>query len=341
MPTESAPGDLLPVHLRPKDDELLSSWLVRLAIAHSLSPDTFYALVMPHKPKFPNYVDERDNEGILSILPYLTGVTSDKIKATTLTRYRKVLLEYPTAGRLVPRDMSTQWLLPTSHRSSSSLLFGLQYCPQCLSEDGEPYFRRRWRFAFVTICGTHKTLLLDRCTNCGLPIDFRRNAAEDEGKKKKRSSLMMTRCYSCKFDVRAALPQRAPRTTFWYDSECQEYLLEALDKKSVIDRKGVIHSTYAFFYALYKLTTLLAHGEFGKFIRTQLCRRYGVKMFTVTQPENYKCIELLNVRERFGLIRLAIRVIAEWPDDMAYVNWQDNARPYQLFAKRDQESVGD
>lgn len=30
-------GKLYPVHLKPKDDELLTSWIVRLALAHGLT----------------------------------------------------------------------------------------------------------------------------------------------------------------------------------------------------------------------------------------------------------------------------------------------------------------
>ena len=39
--------ELLPVHLKPKEDELLSSWLIRLSIGHGLKPSIFGLRVFP------------------------------------------------------------------------------------------------------------------------------------------------------------------------------------------------------------------------------------------------------------------------------------------------------
>ena len=43
----------------------------------------------------------------------------------------------------------------------------LQFCPQCLAEDEEPYFRREWRLATTIVCARHGSRLLDRCPACG------------------------------------------------------------------------------------------------------------------------------------------------------------------------------
>jgi hypothetical protein len=40
-------GELLPVHFKPKDDELLSSWVVRLAFAHGRKPYSFSSILWP------------------------------------------------------------------------------------------------------------------------------------------------------------------------------------------------------------------------------------------------------------------------------------------------------
>ncbi|WP_369124446.1 TniQ family protein, partial [Undibacterium sp. CCC2.1] len=54
------------------------------------------------------------------------------------------------------------------HRKRNA--YGLQFCPTCLAEDSVPYFRRRWRVAFYTVCNEHKTMLLDRCPKCGSSV---------------------------------------------------------------------------------------------------------------------------------------------------------------------------
>jgi len=43
----------------------------------------------------------------------------------------------------------------------------LQFCPQCLAEDEQPYFRRQWRLATTIACARHGSRLLDRCPACG------------------------------------------------------------------------------------------------------------------------------------------------------------------------------
>ena len=43
----------------------------------------------------------------------------------------------------------------------------LQFCPHCLAEDEQPYFRREWRLATTIACARHGSRLLDRCPDCG------------------------------------------------------------------------------------------------------------------------------------------------------------------------------
>lgn len=47
-----------------------------------------------------------------------------------------------------------------------------QVCPQCLAEDG--YIRDELELAPVTVCSTHKALLVDECPACGYPLDWKR-----------------------------------------------------------------------------------------------------------------------------------------------------------------------
>ncbi len=39
----------------------------------------------------------------------------------------------------------------------------LQFCPHCLAEDEQPYFRREWRLATTIACVRHGSRLTDRC----------------------------------------------------------------------------------------------------------------------------------------------------------------------------------
>jgi hypothetical protein len=325
MPEADEIDTLLPVHLQPKDDELLSSWIVRIAIAHALKPDTFYSLLLSGRSKFPIYIDETENWVTLSKLQMATRVPRYRIEATTLQPYVNNLSSYFPAGHDKPRSMAYQWVMPISHQGLSYNLYGLQFCPSCLSEDKAPYFRHKWRFAFLTLCGIHRSLLLDRCTRCGMPIDFRRNASV-VSKNRQHMAQSMTRCHSCGFDIRAAKSPQVSRSTLSDDLEFQNALLNALVVDDIEDPKGKLHISSSLFYTLYELATLLSFGGFGKFIRIQLCRRYGFRIFTVVQPEIYKCIEVLNVRERYNILRLVGSVLGEWPNDLLSFSWRNRAQ---------------
>ncbi len=74
----------------------------------------------------------------------------------------------------------------------------LQFCPQCLAEDEEPYFRREWRLATTIVCARHGSRLLDRCPACGqglAPIN-------------QASLRPQNDCATCGFDLANA---KAPR----------------------------------------------------------------------------------------------------------------------------------
>jgi hypothetical protein len=152
--------------------------------------------------------------------------------------------------------------------------------------------------------------------------------------KKKQSTLTMTKCYSCGFDFRRAT-ESSPRSSIFVDGlEYQKTMLEALGKDAVVSPKGETYPLTSYFDTLYELMMLLAFGGFGKFIRNQLCRRYKIGLFHVIQPEKYPRIELLNVRERFGLLRVARKVLFEWPDDLMSFKLPDHSHwPFPPLSK--------
>ena len=104
----------------------------------------------------------------------------------------------------VERKAAWPWVMAQGSRNRRRF-GGLQYCPQCLDEDGMPYFRRHWRLAWHTGCERHGCLLADHCGSCRAPVEPHRCRAMDG---------VQTRCPSCSIDLRAT------RT----DSACQEAL---------------------------------------------------------------------------------------------------------------------
>jgi hypothetical protein len=156
-----------PLKLRPQEDELLSSWLVRLALLHRTMPMTFTNLYLPEtKNKFWSAdIDLQGDPAMLAALSRKSGVPAESLQAMTLRSYEGFLFE-----EIHGRTGGTQFINPLGMRGRRSTLPGLRYCPECLREDKRPYFRKGWRLAFSVLCPMHRCYLLDKCPGCATPL---------------------------------------------------------------------------------------------------------------------------------------------------------------------------
>lgn len=190
-------GNLLPVHLKPLPDELLSSWLVRLAHGHGLKLQTFSSMVFGRDKSIWNRdIDKLAPDWLIDRLFECTGASMETILDTTLKSYEGILYEH-----LQPNG-NTKWILPLGIYNRIRRGYGLQYCPRCLGEDATPYFRKHWRLAFSTICTKHGCYLLDACSKCKSPIAPHR--ADMQVRQYFPSADLNAHCWKCGFDLRSA-----------------------------------------------------------------------------------------------------------------------------------------
>ena len=184
---------LWPIHFKPLPDELLSSWLVRLAHSHGLKVQTFCNLIFGSRLQVWNRdIDRHAPEWLITELSVRTGTTTKQVMETTLQSYQGIMYyRHRASGTL-------SWIqsLKLHHRKFEG--FGLQFCPKCLAKDPEPYFRKSWRVAFNTICTIHNCMLHDRCPNCGQGVAFHRN---DMRHAKYIATISLKECHDCGFDL--------------------------------------------------------------------------------------------------------------------------------------------
>ncbi|PWI49829.1 hypothetical protein B5K03_34450 [Rhizobium phaseoli] len=166
-----------PVTVTPKPDELLSSWLHRLAYANGV-PARAFARVLGLTPgMWSARLDLKLSITLAHQLRQYADITSEQLTAMTL-----------------PDGIPRQLFLPLQklHRRSGSTW--LQFCPRCLATDEYPYFRREWRLATRLTCEKHSTRLRDRCTACNQPM-----AAFDQNELRPHHH-----CARCGYDLRRA-----------------------------------------------------------------------------------------------------------------------------------------
>ena len=298
--------ELLPIHLKPKKDELLSSWLTRLSLSHGLKPSVFALRIFPGTSIWRKQadIDRADCTKIFEILSFKTNTSIERMHATTLKEYQGRLFE-PSL-----QDKRVRWLLPRyAIRRPIRESFGLQYCPLCLSETDHPYFKRQWRLAFVTCCIKHKIALYDRCYNCGKAINFYLNASGNDYKVPRT----LTICYKCKSDLKnTPTSSRTPQI-----SDCviefQKHLIESASHDWVqLFPNEYVHSLMYFEGLRHLVFPLVGRSELNKDVLGATIKYFGLKIDT-SNLQRMTSFESCGVRMRGVAIMILQKILQDWP----------------------------
>src|SRR5262249_60436787 len=143
-------GRLWPMRLKPYADELLASWLVRLSRAYGMEASRFGASVGRSSAFWNRDIDKGLDGVLLQSLIDQTATSPAQVLETTMAGYRGFPIQ-----ALYDKGLSA-WVLSIGLRDSRRHRAWLQYCPYCLPDDDDPYFRRSWRLAFVTVFPPHQ-----------------------------------------------------------------------------------------------------------------------------------------------------------------------------------------
>lgn len=296
-------GTRLPIHPQPYPDELFTHWFFRLAHANHLKAQTLADYAFGSYSSFwARDQDKFASPSVIARLAELTGLFPEDVHALTLAAYEgSVYANHNAYGY-------TRWILPLGIYHRTWRRFGLQYCPLCLMEDAEPYFRRQWRLALSTVCEKHGILMRDRCYCCGVPVMFFRN---DLGHRARHSFGSSACCDACGADL-----SRAPA----YDPPGPDgqtlVMLRALSSTLAWGWCWVGSETisygHLFFDVLHRLATLLA-AKNGRKLLIEVERRIG-KMPLQGLQFRRQVLELRPFEERHWLVLMALWLLQEWPD---------------------------
>lgn len=285
-------GRAWPAHPKPLDDELLSSWLVRTARANGLKLQTFCDTVFGKEHQLWNRdIDRSAPEWLQAAMSEHTGTSQERVRQTTLDIYR---------GRIYHRRNTTgqlRWILSAGIYHRTRRYFGMQYCPQCLSEDEEPYFRTRWRVAALTFCSTHRICLHDRCPACSAPVNFHRRELGRPGVIDTKS---LSLCHACDFDFRLAENMKF----LPYEETAGLFLENAAEH--VIGKKNSVDISH--FDVLHQLCKIIVSHRKAAKLSDYICKSIKVKAL---QHYNKRTFEWMPVNERHHFIQLAAWLLAD------------------------------
>ncbi len=169
--------DRWPVIVAPQADELLSSWVHRLAYANGVAPRAFASVLGLGRGMWSASLDVRLPTNVVTLLNARTGVSPQQLMTMSLAQSPLKPLLLPLRGKGLRR--TSTWL---------------QFCSRCLICDEQPYFRWQWRLATRVSCLDHGCGLRDRCPSCRSRI-----AVFDQNE-----LVPQHFCACCGFDLRRA-----------------------------------------------------------------------------------------------------------------------------------------
>lgn len=172
------------------EDEVISSWLVRCALAHDCEPTTLTGDVWPGVRVWCADIDRELSSGQLAALHTRSGLTVRSLEASTLVRFWGQM----TGAKHFPHGIAP-WILCLGVRNRRRC-GGLQYCPLCF-DTLQPHYLLQGRLAWHTVCPIHHAGLLDHCEQCNAPLCPHLLVPPE---------LDLCHCHRCGFELKRATP---------------------------------------------------------------------------------------------------------------------------------------
>lgn len=284
-------GRVWPAHPHPYSGECLSSWLIRCAHANGMKVQTFCVRNFGHERQIWNRdVDRHAPEWLLATLSEKTATPLDAVVKTTMLLFEgRFFTKKHLSGQL-------RWVLPLSLYHRTFRNFGVQFCPQCLAEDSEPYFRLSWRLAFYTFCPKHHILMHDRCHSCKMPVSYHR---AELGKANQMEGEPMDHCWYCGFKLSEAprvsmVQERCPAFEQWNE------LLAMVDQQ--LTDSGVFH--YRRMLLLHQLCRLIVSESLAPDLQSYVCELTGQPVLDLVKSR--MAFEHRAIEERHYVVGLAL-----------------------------------
>lgn len=173
----------------PFDHELLTSWLARVAVHSGCEPLVLTGAVWPGWRIWTVDADRQISPEHAQAAASWFKLPVEAVHACTLAAVGEKLHENFDAHRpLWP------WFIALGSRNRLRRT-GLPFCPKCLADDIQPYYRLEWRHAWIVGCERHGIRLVDRCDRCHAICEPHRSTA---------ATGDLAHCVECGFDLRSS-----------------------------------------------------------------------------------------------------------------------------------------
>ena len=213
---------------QPFEDELLSSWLTRVALEHKRQLSIFLTLFVKKEGSSISRtdIDFLYDEKLYEALVNKSNLTKEDIFKMSLRSEEGFL--YICNNCLYPPNEIRRLVDKRNH-------YGLMYCPKCLAEDEIPYFRKKWRYQFYNVCTKHEIFLTDRCWICYERVNF----------SKIIHNKNLAICNKCGKDLSTTLFTKI-QSSYDYGLKAVKWFEVGLDRGYFIINNQKVHSVFMF-----------------------------------------------------------------------------------------------
>lgn len=291
---------VLAAYCWPMPDELLSSWLSRMAYDHGMSTKDFCEAIMPvRKDKYD--IDRYLPEDCINALASYTNCNAELIRSTTVNHYALKAFGKRENGIM-------EWLMSGYSRGGrNSFSSRLMYCPSCLNE--KPYFRKKWRLAASFVCVDCGCYLVVSCPHCQQGNSFVDKDCENHLYSDIKQ--YMTICHHCGEDVTDCKREQAPDNIV----SAQRAIYQVIEKGP---ENQVMLSSESYFKAVYGLCRYLLIARYDTMSsRAFITAAYnGAGIIKRRVVLKYDCFYLdkLSAIKRAALLSVSTWLLEEWPN---------------------------
>lgn len=311
----------LPIPLQPLEDELFSSWFVRVARANGLRCNHLARILTGRgRQLFIGDIDRGVWKTPVYRLADLVNASYKAAEKTLLSSYIPYLWPQLNNKGVWP------FVLPISSQNHQSRKYGLQFCPQCLATDSIPYFRKQWRLSFNVVCDIHGVRLKDKCPHCAGPISVER-ADLKNGKYQEIPSLVQ--CATCQQSILVNDDSTPVDDNFLFH---QRLILNTLVRGWINVNGRVIYS-HLFFHGLRMLLSFLDDSRYSNKLQTKLSSLRIAQLERKTPMSRRSGgIERCDIQRRLELMQAAAWMLDQWPDKCFCVLRDMNFNSSSIFS---------
>lgn len=273
------------------EGELLSSYLLRCAHAHGSTPYRFLHLFWPGRAIWNRDLDRDPDESWLADLSAASGVSLDRLRDAALIGLRSGLDARPR------RHGDSRFVLSAGVYHRTRRRHAMQYCPECLLQTDDPWWRRQWRLAFVVSCEEHDIRLSDACPGCDAPVIPHRTMPGFAG-----------RCHACGRGLGESATRDPARHVSKSVAQLQSTLLTVLGSPATTTLLGCKSASDAF-AVLRELVGIVLEEERFHGSETGVTHAAGW-----ATPVERRAFERLRLNDRIRILRLIEPWVRHWPD---------------------------